>query len=47
MSDADLAFAPVTVLGAKLRSGEVTSVELTKFFLHRLENYGPRYNCVV
>lgn len=47
MSDADLAFAPLAVLGAKLRSGEVSSVELTKFFLDRLEKYGPRYNCVV
>src|SRR5262249_17166105 len=47
MSDSDLAFAPLTVLGAKLRSGEVSSVELTKFFLDRLEKYGGRYNCVV
>src|SRR6184192_454295 len=46
MSD-DLAFEPLTVLGAKLRTGEVTSVGLTKFCLDRLEKYGPRYNCVV
>src|SRR4051794_10665574 len=45
MSD-DLAFAPLTVLGAKLRSGEVSAVELARFFLDRLERFGPRYNCV-
>src|SRR3954454_19544713 len=43
----DLAFAPLPVLGAKLRAGEVSSVELTKFSLARLEKYGPKYNCVV
>ena len=46
MSDAGIAFAPLTVLGAKLRSGATSSVELTKFFLDRLETFGPRYNCV-
>jgi aspartyl-tRNA(Asn)/glutamyl-tRNA(Gln) amidotransferase subunit A len=46
MSDG-LAFASLTVLGAKLRSGEVTAVEVAKYFLARLEEYGPRYNCVV
>ena len=43
----DLAFAPLTVLAGKLRSGEIRSVELTKFFLERLEKFGGRYNCVV
>lgn len=43
----DLAFAPLPVLGAKLRAGEVSSVELARFFLDRLEKYGSRYNCVV
>jgi aspartyl-tRNA(Asn)/glutamyl-tRNA(Gln) amidotransferase subunit A len=47
MTDADLAFAPLPVLGAKLRGGEFSSVELTKFFLGRLETFGPRYNCLV
>src|SRR5258708_28706877 len=45
MSD-ELAFASLTVLGAKLRSGEVSSVALARFFLDRLEEFGPRYNCV-
>ena len=44
---ADDAFAPLTVLGARLRSGAVSAVELAKFFLARLERYGPKYNCVV
>ena len=43
----DLAFAPLPALAAKLRSGEVSSVELAKFFLARLEKFGPKYNCVV
>jgi len=34
----DLAFAPIRTLGKKLRAGEFTSLELTKFFLHRLDN---------
>lgn len=43
----DLAFAPLTVLGAKLRGGEVSAVELATFFLDRLEKHGSKYNCVV
>jgi aspartyl-tRNA(Asn)/glutamyl-tRNA(Gln) amidotransferase subunit A len=42
----DLAFAPLPVLGAKLRGGAVSSVELAKFFLDRLEKHGPKYNCI-
>src|SRR5262249_24019131 len=47
MTDAELAFAPLTVLGAKLRSGAVSAVELAKFFLDRLDAHGSKYNCVV
>src|SRR6478609_4312978 len=47
MTDSDLAFAPLPVLGSRLRSGAVSSVELTKFFLDRLEKFGGKYNCVV
>lgn len=47
MPDADLAFAPIPRLGAGLRSGEFSCVELAKFFLDRLETHGPRYNCLV
>ncbi len=45
--DAEFAFATLPALGAKLRGGEVSSVELTKFFLDRLEKHGAKYNCVV
>ena len=47
MTDADLAFAPIPVLAARLRNGAISSVELTKFFLDRLEKHGPNYNCLV
>jgi aspartyl-tRNA(Asn)/glutamyl-tRNA(Gln) amidotransferase subunit A len=47
MTDAGLAFAPLPVLGGKLRSGELSCVELAKFFLDRLEKYGSKYHCVV
>ncbi|HWE39579.1 MAG TPA: amidase [Isosphaeraceae bacterium] len=47
MTDSELAFAPLPELGAGLRSGAVTSVELARFFLDRLETFGPRFNCVV
>ena len=43
----ELAFAPLPVLGARLRSGAISSVELTRFFLDRLERFGPKYNGVV
>ena len=43
---ADLAFATLPALGAKLRAGEVSAVELARFFLGRLEAHGPKYNCV-
>ena len=45
--DDDLAFAPLSLLGARLRSGEVSAVELARFFLDRLEKHGSKYNCVV
>lgn len=43
----DLAFASVRTLGETLRSGDVTSVELTRFFLKRLEEHGSTFNAVV
>jgi aspartyl-tRNA(Asn)/glutamyl-tRNA(Gln) amidotransferase subunit A len=46
MNDAELAFATLPVLKTKLRSGEITAVELARYFLDRLEKYGPKYNCV-
>lgn len=43
----DLAFLPVTELAALLRTRQVSSVELTKLSLARLERYQPLLNCVV
>jgi|TARA_B100000686_G_scaffold338429_1_gene410948 aspartyl-tRNA(Asn)/glutamyl-tRNA(Gln) amidotransferase subunit A len=40
------AFAPVRELAAGLRRGDFTSLELTEFFLDRLEHLGPKYNAV-
>src|SRR6266481_995476 len=44
---ADLAFAALPALGQGLRGKQFTSVELTEFFLDRLEKTGPRLNAVV
>ena len=46
MTPPDLAFRSVAELGALLRSGEVTSVGLTDYFLGRLETAGRRLNAV-
>jgi Asp-tRNA(Asn)/Glu-tRNA(Gln) amidotransferase A subunit family amidase len=43
----DLAFATLPQLGAKLRSGAISAVELAGYFLGRLERQGPTYHCVV
>lgn len=47
INDPKLAFATVRDLGAGLRAGNYTSLELTEFFLERLERLGAEYNCVV
>jgi aspartyl-tRNA(Asn)/glutamyl-tRNA(Gln) amidotransferase subunit A len=44
---ADVAFASLPALGRGLRGKQFTSVELTEFFLDRLEKIGPRLNAVV
>jgi Asp-tRNA(Asn)/Glu-tRNA(Gln) amidotransferase A subunit family amidase len=46
-SNDDLAFLPVTVLSALVRSRQVTSVELTKLYLERLKKHDPDLHCVV
>ncbi|MDA0833216.1 MAG: amidase [Planctomycetota bacterium] len=43
----EMAFASIVTLGKELRAGTFTSVELTEFFLHRLETIGKEYNAVV
>jgi Asp-tRNA(Asn)/Glu-tRNA(Gln) amidotransferase A subunit family amidase len=43
----DIAFAPVTQLAKWIESGVLSSVELTKIYLDRLEQYGPQLRCVI
>ena len=43
----ELAFASIRTLGDKLRAREFSSVELTEFFLERLQRLGPKFNAVV
>ncbi len=43
----DVAFWPVTHLGALLRAGGVTSVELTAMYLDRLRRFDAQLHCVV
>ena len=43
----DLAFYTVRQLGELLRTKQVSSVELTEFFLARLRKYSPQLLCVV
>ncbi len=42
----ELAFASLSVLGRKLRAGEITAVELGNGSLDRLEGFAPRFNAV-
>lgn len=44
---AEAAFLTIPELGRRLRAGDFTARELTEFFLHRLEQLGPRFNAVV
>ncbi|MEZ4386015.1 MAG: amidase [Candidatus Krumholzibacteriia bacterium] len=45
--DADLAWLSVAELGALLRTGQVTSVELTRLALARLRTHDPQLHCVI
>lgn len=45
--DEDLAFATVAELASLIRSRQITSEELTRFFLDRLRKDGPRLHCVI
>lgn len=46
-SATDLAFMSIPELASLLRSGEVTSLELTEFYLRRLKENDPRLHCVI
>ena len=43
----DLAFYSVEELAALIKSRQITSEQLTQFYLERLKKYGPKLNCVV
>jgi len=43
----EVAFWPVTRLSELVRTGQVTSVELTRMYLDRLRRHGPTLECVV
>jgi Asp-tRNA(Asn)/Glu-tRNA(Gln) amidotransferase A subunit family amidase len=43
----DLAFLPVTALAPLVQRREVSSTDLTKMYLARLEKFGPKLHCVV
>jgi Asp-tRNA(Asn)/Glu-tRNA(Gln) amidotransferase A subunit family amidase len=43
----DLAFYSVAQLAALIKSRQIKSEELTRFFLNRLQHYGPKLECVV
>ncbi|MEA5444671.1 amidase [Gammaproteobacteria bacterium AB-CW1] len=45
--DAELAWLSLSELGALLRNGEISSVELTEFFLGRLREHGDRLEAVI
>ena len=42
-----LAFYPVAALAELVRTRQISSMELTQMYLHRLKNHGPRLSCVV
>ncbi len=46
-AEADLDFASVATLGAHLRAGRTSSVELTRHFLERLEHLNEQLHCVI
>jgi Asp-tRNA(Asn)/Glu-tRNA(Gln) amidotransferase A subunit family amidase len=43
----ELAFLSIAELGALLRARKVSSVELTRMYLERLERYDPKLECVI
>jgi len=43
----DLAFYSIGQLGALIKSKQITSEKLTRFYLERLKKYGPKPECVV
>lgn len=46
-SEKDLAFATITDLSEWVRTKQISSVELTRFYLKRLHKYNPLLECVI
>lgn len=46
-TDTDIAFLPVTRLARLIRDRDISSTDLTRIYLERLEKYNPLLNCVV
>jgi Asp-tRNA(Asn)/Glu-tRNA(Gln) amidotransferase A subunit family amidase len=46
-SPEELAFLPLTHLGALLRERKITSLELTRFYLGRIRRFDPRLHAVI
>ena len=46
-TEEEIAYLTVAQLAAFLQQGKISSVELTKIYLRRLEKYNPLLNCVV
>ena len=46
-TDEELAFLPVTELAALMQTRQISSLQLTKLYLQRLNKYGPMLKCVV
>ena len=45
--EADLAFMSIPELASLIRSGEISCLALTEFFLNRLKEFDPQLHCVV
>jgi len=45
--EADLAFMSIPELASLIRSGEISCLALTEFYLNRLKKYDPQLHCVV
>jgi Asp-tRNA(Asn)/Glu-tRNA(Gln) amidotransferase A subunit family amidase len=46
-SDAEIAFAPVTVLSRWIETRKITSERLTTIYLERIQHYNPTLRCVI
>src|SRR5258708_6618870 len=46
-NDADIAFAPVTLLSRWIEQRKLTSGRLTQIYLRRLEQFDPKLRCII